>query len=45
VELCEFEDSLVYKASSRIARTVHPETLSQKTKDKANKNKNKAILL
>ena len=34
MDLFEFEDSLVYKASSRTARTLHRETLSRKTKNK-----------
>ena len=31
-DLCEFEASLVYKASFRVARLLHRETLSQKIK-------------
>lgn len=33
VDLCEFEVSLVYKASFRKVRVLHRETLSQKTKN------------
>ena len=39
VNLCEFEDSLVYRVNSRTARTLHRENLSQKTKNNKQKNK------
>jgi hypothetical protein len=34
VDFCEFKTSLVYKVSSRIAKTVRDKTLSQKRKEK-----------
>ena len=43
-DLSEFEASLVYKASSRTARTVtHRETLSRKTKPKQTKPNKKML--
>jgi hypothetical protein len=36
-QISEFEASLVYKASSRIARATQRETLSRKTKKQPNK--------
>jgi hypothetical protein len=39
--ISEFEDSLVYKVSSRTAGATHRETLSQKRKKKEKKRKEK----
>jgi hypothetical protein len=38
--ISEFEASLVYRVSSRTARTIYRETLSRKTKPNQNKTKN-----
>ena len=40
VELCEFKASLVYRVSSRTARTVTREILSPKNQTKPNQNNN-----
>jgi hypothetical protein len=43
-QISEFETSLVYKVSSRTARTIQRNPVSKNKKQNKNKNKNKRIL-